>query len=286
MSRRVRSRLLATALGLAMAGTAHAGRDCAAARPTVEAVTQGLALAQRTAAALDASGARVVVLARAGQDLQKYGLRWSHLGYAYRTPEGPWRVVHKLNRCGTAVAEVWRHGLGDFFLDGLWRHEAAWSVPAPAVQDRLMALLADPHRTLRLDTPAYSLVSHPWAQRYQQSNQWALETLAAAMEPDRVHDRSQAQAWLRLQGYRPTVLRLGPLTRLGGRIGSAHIAFDDHPPADRFADRIATVTVDSVFDWLQASGWGAAPVVLPVAPDDPIRRKTGSSAYCACATSY
>ncbi|KAB2899078.1 MAG: DUF2145 domain-containing protein, partial [Burkholderiaceae bacterium] len=46
-----------------------------------------VAACQRTARALDASGAQVVVLGRAGQDLSKYGLRYSHLGWAYKTPE-------------------------------------------------------------------------------------------------------------------------------------------------------------------------------------------------------
>ena len=36
----------------------------------------------------------------------------------------------------------------------------------------------------RLDTPAYSMVSYAWGQRYQQSNQWAIETLAVAMAPE------------------------------------------------------------------------------------------------------
>lgn len=41
---------------------------------------------------------------------------------------------------------------------------------------------------------------------------------------------------------------------------SAHIRFDDHPNAQRFSSRIQTVTVDSVFDWLNRSGLGSAPV--------------------------
>jgi hypothetical protein len=70
------------------ATTAHAGRSCEQRPMTPQTLTQGLALAQRTAQALDAeftrSGARVVVLARAGQDLSKYGLRYSHLGWAHK----------------------------------------------------------------------------------------------------------------------------------------------------------------------------------------------------------
>ena len=64
----------------------------------------------------------------------------------------------------------------------------------------------------------------------------------------------RSQAWLRWQGYEPTVLRLGTFTRLGARISQANVAFDDHPNDKRFADRIETVTVDSVFEWLQRSG--------------------------------
>ena len=147
-------------------------------------------------------------------------------------------------------------------MDDLWLYEAAWMVPTAGVQDALLPLLQDPDRLAPLHTPAYSMVSYAWGQKYQQSNQWALETLAAAMEPATIHSRAQAQAWLQFKGYTPTTLRLGALTRLGARVGSAHIAFDDHPGEKRFANRIETVTVDSVFAWLPRAGLGAAPVRL------------------------
>jgi hypothetical protein len=63
-------------------------------------------------------------------------------------------------------------------------------------------------------------------------------------------------------GYAPTTLTLGPLKRLGARATAANVAFDDHPNEKRFADRIETVTVDSVFAWLQRSGLGTAPVTV------------------------
>lgn len=242
---------------------AHAGRSCEQQKPGAAAVIKGMQLAERTAQGLDASGARVVLLARAGQDLSKYGLRYSHLGLAYKTEAGAWRVVHKLNQCGTAVAAIYRQGLGEFFLDDLWRHEAAWVIPAPAVQAQLLAALSEsPVRITRLHAAPYSIVSYAWGHKYQQSNQWAIETLAAAMEPGTIRTREQAQAWLQFKGYEPTTLKLGPLTRLGGRVGSANVAFDDHPSDKRFSDRIETVTVDSVFAWLPRAGLGAAPVVL------------------------
>ena len=244
---------------------ARAGRSCEAARPTPAVIVKGMELAERTSAALDASGARVVVLARAGQNLEKYGLRYSHLGLAYKTDSGAWRVVHKLNQCGSATAAVYRQGLGEFFLDDLWRYEAAWAVPTAPVQAQLLAMLqAPPASIVRLHTPPYSLVSYAWGQKYQQSNQWAIETLAGAMVPATIRNREEAQAWLQRQGYAPGTLRLGALTRLGGRVSAANVAFDDHPNEKRFADRIETVTVDSVFDWLPRAGLGAAQVQLTI----------------------
>lgn len=259
--------LLAATLAFALPmGAAHAGRSCDAPKqPSPLVIEKGLVLAERTMKTLETEYARnatkVVVLARAGQDLAKYGLRYSHLGLAYRTQNGQWLVAHKLNTCGTAEASVYRQGLGEFFLDDLFRYEAAWMVPTREVQDKLHSALLDTARTTSMHTKPYSMVSYVWAQKYQQSNQWAIETLAAAMEGS-ISNRQQAQAWLQFKGYEPTTLKLGPLARLGGRITAANIAFDDHPNEKRFSDRIESVTVDSVFMWLQRAGLAAAPVAL------------------------
>ncbi|MDP3821661.1 MAG: DUF2145 domain-containing protein [Burkholderiales bacterium] len=239
---------------------AHAGRSCESKPPTAGAVERSMALAERTAKQLDATGAQVVVLARAGQNLNEYGLRYSHLGFAYRDTNG-WRVVHKLNQCGSARASIYRQGLGEFFMDDLYRYEAALVVPTAEVQARLWPALADNARVAQLDTPAYSVVAYPWAVMYQQSNQWAIETLAMTQEPA-ASTRERAQAWLKLQGYQPTVLRISPFKRLGARVGTANVAFDDHPNDKRFSDRIETVTVDSVFAWLNRSGLGGPVQVI------------------------
>ena len=258
----IRTWMIALA-ALWMATAAQAGRSCEPQKLTAQTLIRGLNLAQATAEALEAeharSGARVVILARAGQDLSRYRLRYSHLGFVWRAEDGRWRVLHKLNECGTPTGAVFRQGLGEFFLDDLWRYEAAWVVPTPEVQRQLLPLLADDRRAVALNHRPYSLVSYAWGQRYQQSNQWAIETLASAMEPG-VQGRDAAQAWLKFKGYQPSTLQIGALTRLGGRMTAANVAFDDHPNEQRFADRIDTVTVDSVFQWLGRAGL-SGPVV-------------------------
>jgi hypothetical protein len=261
--------LFAITLAAALVAPAFAGRNCDAPHPLkTSTLERGLHLAEVTLQALDASGANVVVLARAGQDLSKYGLRYSHLGFAYQQPDGEgghvWRVLHKLNQCGTAESAIYRQGLGEFFMDDLWRYEAAWVVPTPEVQAQLMMMLNDERRAIQLHHKPYNLVSYAWGQRYQQSNQWAVETLAMAMDTHNTAQgytgRVQAQNWMQAHGYQPTVLHIGALTRLGGRMGSANIAFDDHPNAQRFSDQIATVTVDSVFEWMTRAGLTRQPV--------------------------
>ncbi|MDM0046592.1 DUF2145 domain-containing protein [Variovorax dokdonensis] len=251
------------------AAPAHAGRSCEAQKPTAESIDRGMRLAQQASEALETEfkrdGSRVAMLGRAGQDLGKYGLRYSHLGWAYRTPEGRWRVAHKLNECGTADGYIYRQGLGEFFLDDLWRYEAVLVVPKPEVQQRLLSVLQDNRAARTLQHKPYSMVSYVWGGKYQQSNQWALETLALAMEPATVRTRSQAQAWLQFKGYEPSTLRIGPLTRLGGRATRANIAFDDHPNEKRFSDRIETVTVDSVMAWMQRTEMASRPAVLVLA---------------------
>lgn len=288
MSRRLR-RLLGT-LGLAVATLADAGQPCDTSPPDTYAMTRALGLAERVQQSLDASGAQVVIIARSGQDLTKYGLQWSHLAFAYRddpaplptplptatTPvmgqisgqpvnppprHGTWRIVHKLNQCGTADAAVFRQGLAEFFLDTPFRYEAAYVVPDPEVQAALMRTVADDQRLVQWHTPAYSVVAYPWSTRYQQSNQWALETLAGSLDPAAT-TRERAQAWLHLHDYEPTVLRIDALTRLGARMTRANVAFDDHPNAKRFSDHIETVTVESMFAWMQREQIAGRPTLV------------------------
>ncbi len=61
------------------------------------------------------------------------------------------------------------------------------------------------------------VVSYAWGRKYQQSNQWVIETIVVAREAGAV-SRDQAQAWLRRKSYQPTTLQLGPLTRLGAGV--------------------------------------------------------------------
>lgn len=264
-------------------GPALAGQNCEPRRPSLDSIRRDLALAASVAEQLDEmarrDGTRVLLIARAGQDLSQYGLRYSHLGIAYRddaalSGRGAWRVVHKLNQCGSSQSTLYRQGLAEFFGDGLYAHEAGVVVLKPAIAARLPEQLKDDLLLTTLHEPRYNMLAYPWSGPYQQSNQWAIETLAMLAEPS-VISRESARNWLRARGYRPTTLQISSLTRLGARVSSAHISFDDHPFGRRMAGQIDTVTVDSVFAWMQRSGLGEAPLRLRTLPGDhPQRRGT------------
>jgi hypothetical protein len=255
-------------------GTALAGQNCEPQRITAAVMARSLDLAASVAEQLDelaaADGTSVVVLARAGQDLSAYRLRYSHLGIAYRESDARsgrpvWRVVHKLNQCGSNRSALYRQGLAEFFGEGLYAYEAGVVVLSPAWQQRLAKPLADNRALSRLHEPRYNMLAYPWSGPYQQSNQWAIETLAMLVEPT-VNSRAQARGWLRAFDYRPTTLHISPFKRLGARLTNAHIAFDDQPFERRLVGEIDTVTVDSVFEWLERSGFGRAPRVMRMRP--------------------
>lgn len=253
---------LATAVALLLASVsiaAEAGQSCNQAAPSPAVLTAAMATAQRVIVELDKQQTNVALLGRVGQDLSGYGLRYSHVGFAYRSaPDAPWRIAHLLNTCGTAKSDLWYEGVGNFFLDDLFSFDTLVMVPPKPVADALVRRLQDGPAMRSVHDPDYSLVAYPFSTRYQNSNAWVLETLASVESRDvAIGNREQAQSWLKLTGYRPSELQLTPLTRLGGRMFKANVAFDDHPAELRYADRIQTVTVDSIRQFVQRrdAGW-------------------------------
>ncbi|PRC93296.1 DUF2145 domain-containing protein [Solimicrobium silvestre] len=230
---------------------AFAGRSCDDVQSNPTSIMKGLELAQKTKLALDDSGAELAIIARVGQDLSKYNLRYSHLGLVYREPNGRWNVLHELNQCGTAESSLFNEGLGNFFMDDVFAYETMLIIPNEDQQKKLKELI-DTKVALQLHDAHYNMLAFPFSTKYQNSNQWALELLAAGQSKDIViTNRGQAQNWLKLAGYQPSELNIPALTRLGARMFRANVAFDDHPMDRRMAGKIDVVTVESINQFMQ-----------------------------------
>jgi hypothetical protein len=226
---------------------ASAGQSCEERPPNAEELRNGLLLATKVQAALDESDADVVLIARVGQDLRKYNLKHSHIAYVMRDhPNGKWTVVHLLNHCGKPTSGLFAEGLGMFFMDTPFRYEAMVITPSRALQSKLKTVLAG-NEPQQFKATRYNMLAYPFNAASQNSNQWVLEILAAAMSQERpVRTREDAQAYLRYTQYAPTTLHLDALTRLGASVSKQNINFDDHPFNRRMAGEIDTVTVESV----------------------------------------
>ena len=254
--------LLCLCTGLAVLPPAQAGRSCEPLPGDAGAAVKSLDLAQRAKLALEASGAQVALIGRAGQDLSKYQLTYSHMALAWRDhPEGRWLVVHELNECGTASSTLYNEGLGNFFID-VHQYKTVILIPGAATQAALARVLAS-NTPRRLHADRYNMLAFPYSTKYQNSNQWVLETYAAASAPTgQIETRAEAQAWLKTADYRPITLNIPAATRLGGRMFRANIAFDDQPFDRRMAGQIDTVTVDSMLRFVKQRDPEAKEIML------------------------
>lgn len=233
--------------------SAIAGQSCEEYQASPDNLRKAFALALKVRNALDSSGAQVALVARVGQDLSKYRLRYSHIAFLWRDhPAGPWLAVHLLNECGTGTSTLYTQGLANFFADDIYAWDALIAIPSERIQQGIAARLAN-NSASYLHEPKYNMVAYPYSGLYQNSNQWVLEVLAETLADTNFIGRSEAQSWLQENAYRPTTLEISALTRLGARMFRANVAFDDHPMDRRMAGQIDTVTVESMVTFLRRS---------------------------------
>ncbi|MEQ1512531.1 MAG: DUF2145 domain-containing protein [Lysobacteraceae bacterium] len=242
------------ALLLCISPKARAGTDCEARAMAPDHSARAAATALTVVAALDEIDAPVAMVSRAGTDLSKHGLHYSHAGFAVRDhPDGRWTVVHLLNDCSGDGSGLYTQGLVNFFADDLVNQDAriTWLQPeiAERLSKRLLAMPGDP-----LYTPHYNLIARPDSARYQNSTSWVLEHIAAAI-PSKGDVRTRIQAYqLALgHGFQPGHIHIPYTKRIVGGLFAANLVFTDHSVATRLGGDYPVVTVRSILDWLQHS---------------------------------
>ncbi len=249
-----------------------AAPSCTERHPTPAATAAMFDVAQTATEALDAlDGVDLVLIARGGQDLSRYGLRHSHVAFAVREADGQWRTLHLLNQCKSPESALFREGLGNFIGETGTHTDLRVGVPSPALRAALKTMLGEPGIQARaLHEPRYSVVAYPFSTEYQNSNQWVLEVLAAAMAHNDdgrlLVRRAQVQDWLKEQKYTPSSLHIGVGKRLGARFFVANAATTDHPASERISGNYSVVTVESVFDFLQQRGALVQELSVPHVP--------------------
>ncbi|WP_310383180.1 DUF2145 domain-containing protein [Roseateles sp.] len=214
---------------------------------------------------LERSGQGVALVSRAGTDLSRFEMRYSHAGLALRASDNtPWSVRQLYYVCDEASPKLYDQGLAGFLIGANQAQIGYLSVVLlpPAEAAALERAALDKRRALQLLAPRYSANAYPFSDRYQNCNQWVAELLAAALGdlvPGAEADvRPQAQAWLQAQGYEPATFEIGFTPLLWGAAAfMPWVHNDDHPAEDLTAARYRVSMPASIEAFVQRTMAGA-----------------------------
>ena len=203
-------------------------------------------------AELDKSGQRLALISRAGLDLGRFGVRYSHAGFSLKhSPETPWAVRQLYYACDEKQPHIFDQGLLGFLLgmnEPTLGYVSVVLLPEADAAELERAAL-DKRQALQLLGATYSANAYAFSQRYQNCNQWVVEVLAAArgrlLEDAEVAAsgggppggagalRERAQAWLLGQGYVPSVIDVGWRPLMWATAFVPWLHNDDHPAEDQ-----------------------------------------------------
>lgn len=233
----------AAALALLMfCGSAAAGlpRLCAAPQDlTPTAHDKLIRVAALAKDELDASGARIALIARSGLDLARVGQRYSHAGLALAaSANARWSVRQLYYACDERRPRIFDQGMAGFALgmdDPATGYLSIVILPPGPASERLETAALDDARATRLLGAQYSANAYAFGLRYQNCNQWVAELMGIswgatedqALPAGGADGRGEAQRRLRALGYAPTRIELGLLRMAADFVPFVHS--DDHP---------------------------------------------------------
>ena len=224
-------------------------------------------------AALNRLNSDVVIVARSGQDLEKYGIRYSHAAFMVKDRQ-EWQVYHLLNECPSSYGGLYQEGLGNFVMpamvstklkngtNDLSKPEISFgfAIPPKPVQQNLKRLLQDSAARNSVFEKQYSAVANPYNQINQNSNGWVLEfyTIAEAQANKQiVNNRDDAQAWLKSQDYEGTELPASILKQRLAAMVVGNVSLKGHERSDRYQGKLLINSGDSVLNYVAGKN-GAA----------------------------
>lgn len=160
---------------------------------------------------------------------QSRKIKYSHIGIAVKNAvitgsqgqvltsatDGEWAVYQLLYSCDdNHESYVFESALSYFFADHMFDYGAQIIVPTQDVQNNIEDILMNKKLKNNFLQKHYNAAALPFSKTEQNSNQWVLETIAAALyEPGKIANRDDAQAVLKETGYFGT--RLTPTGMYG-----------------------------------------------------------------------
>lgn len=264
----------AAALAFCASGSAWAGIPTFCARTLeVSAAEQDrvLRFAGVVKRELERSGSGVALVARAGLDLSRFGLLYSHAGIALKdNPGSPWAVRQLYYACDESRPRLFDQGIAGFALGAeapTRGHMSLVFLPEADAAPLERAALDKP-LALSLLAGRYSANAYAFGTRYQNCNGWVAELLASAWgglgieKGDGGAAREQAQRWLRAAGYTagPVKIPSHAMMFAGQFVPLVHV--NDHPLEDIHALALQVSTPAAIEAFVQRRSPGARRVQL------------------------
>ena len=280
----------AAALLLCTGSAAWAGLPTFCERPrdiTAAEQDRVLRFAGAVKAELERSGGRVALVSRAGVDLGRFGLLYSHAGIALRdNPGSRWGVRQLYYACEESRPRLFDQGMSGFALGAdapSHGHVSLLFLP-DAQGARLEQAALDKSLALSLLAGQYSANAYAFGTRYQNCNQWVAELLAGAWGgiDGGAHARAQAQDWLRAQGYAAGPVRIPShlLMFAGQFVPLVHL--NDHPVEDIHALALQVSVPDAIEGFVQRTVPGTRRVELCHDSERIVVRRDGPPLGAAC----
>jgi hypothetical protein len=201
------------------------------------------------------SGQPVALISRAGLDLSRFGLLYSHSGVALKDADNAWTVRQLYYACDESRPRLFDQGVAGFALGadapGAGHVSLVFLDAADGAQ--LARAAEDKHLALGLLAGQYSANAYAFGTRYQNCNQWVAEILASAWGQLEGSDkpRERAQDWLRAQGYSAGPIKVPShwLMFAGQFVPLLHVG--DHPLDDVYALALRVSVPASIEDFVR-----------------------------------
>lgn len=219
---------------------AIASNFCDRARP-LSATEQGrlLRFAAVVRNELAAVNQEVVLISRAGLDLSRFDIRYTHAAIGWKSDDGIWNIRQLYYDCDDSRPRIFDQGVAGFVMgidDASIGYISIVSLP-PAAARSLKEATLDTGRALRLLAATYSANAYAFGLDYQNCNQWVAEVIATAWGEldDGENLRERAQQWLQQAGYEPQPVVIGSQWLMLASSFVPFVNLNDHPRDDRKA---------------------------------------------------
>jgi hypothetical protein len=285
--RPLRRHLAALCLLLAGAAQASTSARLCGSQATRSATQQDrvLQVAQLLRETLAAQGQPAALLARAGTNLKRFGVRYTHAAVSLQNnPLAPFAVRQLYFDCDEGRSRVFDQGLSGFLLgadDPERGFVSLLLLPPDAAQALAQTALSDDTARALL-AGQYVANAHPADLLRQNCNQWLAELLALAWGEAASATREQAQAQLANWHYHPEPVRYRWAFWRWATVLVPWFSFQGHPPEDAARNELFTSLPPDLERLAQQRWQGTQRLELCYTPEHAVLRRNGAPLSEAC----